>query len=826
MSRYDEKRGSSEKTEGIFEHAYSRWNGMTASFFGDMTVKERFLALCGFLFTGALVYIAAICAAPAPGGLPLDSFGGLCYPVADALFCASGIYAPAAYIALMVLALSPERFSLLRAVLLTGIFVLRIAVCEWRRGVHRARTQLFREAPQLKLGWATVFSLVCTAIYISENGVSLLVLRELLTLLLSTPLLCFLFGAFFSGYPTAGSKKAPLSARIYYELSMYAVFALLVWYLESADYTFAGCSASALAAIFLTSVTARRGGAVRGGALGFALGYIYMPGFAVSLAVGGALTGMLSSSPATLATGIASAASCITAVITQRYQSFLHWIPECVIALAAVAPVLRYDFLSEGFPLPKKRSAAADASLARDSAQERDSLSTRKLYSISEAFMQLSGNCKKRLDARGETRPLELDALCDRLCHGICDSCPMVSICWENERKRTKDAVKTVGFMLYRQSTAMNAKRSADFPSGFHCLRPAELKKEIWRICESRDVRASVPGTRRFDSFSEEYECVSEMLKDIAESAEKELSSDDASTRRVKKAASSLSFSPLELSVIGRRNKRVIAYGVDPSRMGADTERLREAFSRACGVKLGIPTFSEDSGGRMVFESTRRFSALSACAVCSAPQEEQSGDVCSAFSTENGYYYSIISDGMGSGSEAAESAEIAASLVKSLLSCEIDKELAVRMVGSALRRREVECFATIDMLEMDLMTGAATFLKNGAACSYIAREGSVYCVSARSMPVGIIAEAAPEQVRFSLRDGDTVIMTSDGVAQDAEDGAWLIELIERDPLLEPKALADAILEEAVKRASGSSPFSELPSHDDMSVVITRISVPA
>lgn len=824
MSRYEEKSRNNEKKKGMFEDAYSSWNGITAGLFGRMTVKERFLTLCGAVFTGVITYLALLCGAPSIKGITLGPFDGLCYPVADALFCSSGTYAPVAYAVLTVHALSPGSFSLLRAVLITGSFALRIGTSEWRRrGRGGAHYLAFGESPLIKLGSATLLSLVCTAIYVSKNGLDLDVLAQTLTLLLSTPTLCFVFGAFFSGYPTGKGKRPPLAERLYYEISMYSVFALTVWSLKTLGYTFAGCSASALVAIFFTSATAYRGGTVRGGLVGFVLGYIYMPRFAASLAVNGAFIGMLSSSPATLATGIACAASCVTAVITQRYQGFLHWIPECVIALAAVTPVLRYDFLSDGFPLPRRDASETVPTAESTPTEDGRELSTKRLYVISEAFMQLSGDCKKRLDSADAVRFPDIDAVCERLCHGVCDSCPMVSICWENERKRTKDAVKTVGWLLYRPNSSSEIRRSADFPSDFHCLRPNELKKEILRICESREMRASVPEPRRAESFSEEYECVSEMLKDIAETAEKELSADKTSTQRVKKAASSLAFSPSELSVIGKRNKKVIAYGVDASSVGADTERLREAFSRACGVRLSIPVFSSESGGKMVFESTRSFTALSAHAISCNPQEERSGDVCAAFSTDNGYYYSIISDGMGSGSEAAESAEIAASLVKDLLACEIDKELAVRMAGSALRRRGNECFATIDMFELDLMTGAASFLKNGAACSYIVRDGAVYCVSARSMPVGIIAEATPEQVRSTLRDGDTVIMTSDGVAQDAEDGAWLIELIEENAALAPQELADAILEEATGRALRSSPIPISPTHDDMSVVVTRIS---
>lgn len=821
MSRSDRNGADNAKSKSSgAEELYGKWNSAVSDFFGDMTVKERLLWLCGFVFTGMLTFFSAYMSIPELLGYSASGLNGLCHPIADAILCASGIYAPAAYIALILHAyLTAGKAALaFRAILLTGILGLRIGICEWLRGDKTLKSAVFRESPLLKLSGATVLSVVCAGSYIVRNGIDLDTLPSILTVLLATPVLSLLFSGAFSGYPVNGTKRGGYGARIYYEISMYSLFALSVWCASEGRYTIAGCSVAAMVSVFFTFTVAHRGGTLRGGILGAVLGYIYMPRFTASLAVGGMFMGMLSGVTATVATSISCIASCATAVIMQGYVGIVEWVPECVLALAVTSPVIRYSFLPENFPLPSRKAGVSVNSAGDVLSSERELLSAQKLYGISEAFKGLSDTCKERIDDAATANAIDIDSVCERLCHGFCDSCPMVAICWDNGRKLTKDAVKTITKGFYKLGDNAEARAISVFPSTFNCLRKEALKNEILRICETSVIPAQY-SSERPESFSEEYAYISDMLRNIADNGEEELTSDDEATVRVRRAARTMDIPPEAISVIGKRNKKVIAYGVSQENLRIDSDGLRETLSKACGIKLGVPVFSPEHGGKMTLKRLRRFSASSACATKCNPYEERNGDSCAAFVTDNGYFYSVISDGMGSGSEASESAELATSLAQKLLSCEISKELAVKMIGSALRRKGNECFATVDMMELDLITGSASFLKSGAACSYILRDGEVYCVSARSMPVGIIAEVTPEQVRFSMRGGDIIVMISDGIAQDADDGGWLIELIETYRELSPKELADAILDKAIRISTQITPTS----HDDMSVTVIKIS---
>ena len=70
-----------------------------------------------------------------------------------------------------------------------------------------------------------------------------------------------------------------------------------------------------------------------------------------------------------------------------------------------------------------------------------------------------------------------------------------------------------------------------------------------------------------------------------------------------------------------------------------------------------------------------------------------------------------------------------------------------------------------------------------------------------------------ERMRAEVRDGDYVIMLSDGVSSTPEDAPWLLELLTESPRRSLKEYAEFILSEAVKHST---------SGDDMTVLVTRI----
>jgi stage II sporulation protein E len=130
-----------------------------------------------------------------------------------------------------------------------------------------------------------------------------------------------------------------------------------------------------------------------------------------------------------------------------------------------------------------------------------------------------------------------------------------------------------------------------------------------------------------------------------------------------------------------------------------------------------------------------------------------------------------------------------------------------------MRARREECSATVDLFSLDLYSGEATFIKSGAAPSFVKRDESIFRIKSQTAPLGLVKSIDSERVKVEIRYGDYVILLSDGILQTAEDAPWLLELLAKEPKRSLSDYAEFILSEALKNSR---------SHDDMSVTVLHI----
>ena len=141
---------------------------------------------------------------------------------------------------------------------------------------------------------------------------------------------------------------------------------------------------------------------------------------------------------------------------------------------------------------------------------------------------------------------------------------------------------------------------------------------------------------------------------------------------------------------------------------------------------------------------------------------------------------------------------------------------SLRMLNNMIRSRSAdstrECSSTVDLLELDLMTGDCTFIKSGAAPSFIIRGGVVRRMQAGTVPIGIICALDAKETSFSLLPGDTVVMVSDGVIESEGEGEWLVSFLSGAGELTP----DEIVYNICLKAGAHD------GHDDCSAIALRI----
>lgn len=143
-----------------------------------------------------------------------------------------------------------------------------------------------------------------------------------------------------------------------------------------------------------------------------------------------------------------------------------------------------------------------------------------------------------------------------------------------------------------------------------------------------------------------------------------------------------------------------------------------------------------------------------------------SGDNFSILELENGNFLMGLSDGMGSGSTACKESEMVLDLLEKFLEVGFSVETAIRMMNSAMvMKGEEELFSTVDLCNINLYNGAASFFKIGAAASFLKRGNEVTCFSSASLPLGAESNPEIERREVRLKNGDLVVMVTDGVLE-------------------------------------------------------------
>ena len=99
-------------------------------------------------------------------------------------------------------------------------------------------------------------------------------------------------------------------------------------------------------------------------------------------------------------------------------------------------------------------------------------------------------------------------------------------------------------------------------------------------------------------------------------------------------------------------------------------------------------------------------------------------------------------------------------------------------------------------MEIDPYLCRASFYKSGAAPTYVYRNGSLFKLRSRTVPVGIIRELDFRKIDLELSEGDLVVMVSDGVTDGKEECPWLFDLLRNQSGADPDRLCELIVKYA------------------------------
>jgi len=314
-------------------------------------------------------------------------------------------------------------------------------------------------------------------------------------------------------------------------------------------------------------------------------------------------------------------------------------------------------------------------------------------------------------------------------------------------------------------------------------------------------------GIRR---MATEYAGLSSLLDSAARREEAANTKDKAAASEAKRILKELKLRFDDVQVTGARIRTVEVFGVDLPRIPVSAAKLTLCLSEGLGCRLSPPEFLlHDDYAVMRLTSVPRFRIEYAKCMSSKTGEKVCGDTVSFFETEEGCFCCLLSDGMGSGRDAALSSRLAAIMMEKLLTVGASPGDALRMLNKALQEKEKEVFATVDLLQIDRYSATATLIKAGAAPTLLFRDGNCRRFESKTPPAGIMKDVIAEKRTFKVKKGDVLLLLSDGVLQVGDEGGDL-------PVISggnAHTVANAVLATARERTDCD---------DDMSVCALRI----
>jgi len=575
-------------------------------------------------------------------------------------------------------------------------------------------------------------------------------------------------------------------------------------------YYILGFSAGVIAAYLITLYVAKKFGVMQGCVFGLfaglACGLSMGPAFALIGFVFGTLVtySLFAGVSAALLTGL------FFGVASNGFPAFSTLLPELALASSIFLPLSYYNLLPKAEIFTPERitiSKKLEEAIIND---EKIKDSAIRLESVSESLDSLSRTIAALSDKLKRPDVLDLKRLCEDSFQNHCQRCSLAGVCYGKDCAGTFD-------LMGKFTSALSTKGRIDMTDvpehvASKCFNILKIVSEA-NISYSKHLEKLIRSDKT-SVFAIDYKAMSKLILDASKINDEEYEPNPELASKIVHALKYMDIDADGVFAYGKRNLKISLTGMNLSQIKYSAPQIRTALENICNARLTLPTFELDEDRlSMSVRSERIYKVSFAHASTKMESSDYNGDTHKAFENKNDCFYYLISDGMGSGRDAAMTSRLCSMFLSKLLSAGCAKNIVIEMLNGFIRNKSEECSASIDLVELDLLSSKGCFVKSGAAPSYILRDKNLYKLQSKTLPIGILKETDAELIDFDIHDNDIIIMFSDGVAASLEDGIWLTGMLCFEFDDDINKMADKILERALECNSKA---------DDMTVAIIKI----
>ena len=434
-----------------------------------------------------------------------------------------------------------------------------------------------------------------------------------------------------------------------------------------------------------------------------------------------------------------------------------------------------------------------------------------RLSRLSAAFAVMARDCG------GEEELPDEAELIGRMRASLCLDCGDYARCWQGDHP---EAGRLMCRLLSEAVCRGEAPPVSERPPELvrHCRRSAQMDRRLQPLlnelaaeCRLRRERSALKGV-----VSRQMSEAAAILNRLAGCLEAPPVMDE---EIAKIAAAALEKEGLKVSQTTACAENGLEIDVALKNRAWDRDavlRASAALRGEFGARFACAVRPDAAGCELAFRQAPALGARAGVSVQPARAGAACGDSAYAGMLPDGRLLAVLSDGMGSGAAAAGESRRAVELLRAFLEAGMDGGGTLEMVNALLQASGGDdLFATVDLCVIDLLRGEAELIKLGACSSLLVSGGRAAELAGGHLPIGILEMISPGRQRLVVHPGDTLVLHSDGVADELHEGQaeWLRAAACSLAALEPDEAARRLIRAAAAHHGQK---------DDMSAIFIRV----
>lgn len=453
-------------------------------------------------------------------------------------------------------------------------------------------------------------------------------------------------------------------------------------------------------------------------------------------------------------------------------------------------------------------------------------LTNNRLMNMYKAYDELADTFDRIREKEKVLDQRDIASVIDMIHNDECKGCGMKRVCWENKFNHTYTMMYNILESLeeHGQITINNV------PEKFRkeCLKP----EAIVRV-SNYYYKMFVLDYNWNTKFSESRKLIANQIRTISKSIEN-LSKDLETNVILDLEKEKNIFDELQRYNISIDRVHYLTKSSDECEITIEKKTCKDC--KLCEDKLidvisdfmGETLSAQKIGCHMLGEKCKitlskaqKYCAATEVSSMSRDGHILCGDNYTHMEINDGKYMMAISDGMGKGKKAYEESSITIDILEKMVDAKIEDEIVINTINNMLLLKSTdEMFSTLDLGIIDLKKGYLETIKMGACSTYIKRQdGEVDLISSSSLPVGILSDIKLDRHKVKIKDGDYVVMVSDGIVDAGKNNNlgdnWLIYFLQNINTTNPKEISNLILDRALEIQGGEV-------EDDMTALVTKV----